>query len=366
MKAVRDDSSLQFQLVLGSSSILERFGNVSDLIEDDGFKIDYKFFNNLEGDNPITMTKSSGLLMIEFSTILNNLNPDYLVVVGDRYEVMAAALSAAYMNIRIIHTMGGEVTGTIDESIRHAITKFSHIHFPANDDARKRIINMGEIPDSVYNFGCPRIDLVKEILLDNSLDFLNNNFFKIKGVSNSKIDFEKPFLLVSQHPVTTEFESSRNQIKQTLLALKSLETQTIMLWPNSDAGNGEISKEIRTFRNNNSSNWLSLYKNLPIEVYVHLMNLTQCLVGNSSSGIREGAFIGTPVVNIGTRQNNRMKGENVIDSNSDSEEIKNKILLQKNNGKYPSNSIYGDGFTANKILKILKEVSVPVQKTIFY
>ena len=366
MKVVRGDSSLQFQLVLGSSSILERFGNVSNLIENDGFKIDYKFFNNLEGDNPITMTKSSGLLMIEFSTILDNLNPDFIVVVGDRYEVMAATLTAAYMNIRIIHTMGGEVTGTIDESIRHAITKFSQIHFPANDDAKKRIIKMGEIPDFVHNFGCPRIDLVKEILLENSLDFLNNNFFKIKGVSNSKIDFKKPFLLVSQHPVTTEFESSRNQIKQTLLALKSLETETIMLWPNSDAGNGEISKEIRTFRNNNSSNWLSLYKNLPIEVYVHLMNLTQCLVGNSSSGIREGAFIGTPVVNIGSRQNNRMKGENVIDSNNNSEDIKNKILLQTNKGKYASNSIYGDGFTANKIVKIIKEVNVPIQKTIFY
>lgn len=367
MREVRDDDDLIFQLVLGSSSILERFGNVANLIEQDGFKIDFKFYNNLEGDNPVTMTKSSGLLMIELSSILESLKPDLFVVVGDRYEVMTATITAAYMNIKIAHTMGGEVTGTIDESIRHAITKFSHIHFPSNEDAKQRIIKMGEVPDNVFNLGCPRIDLVREILLNDSTDFLKANFKNIKGVHESDIDFDKPFLLVSQHPVTTEFENSRDQIKQTLLALNELKIQTVFLWPNSDAGNENISKEIRTFRNIYSPKWLFLYKNLPIEVYVHLMNTTLCLIGNSSSGIREGAFIGTPVVNIGTRQNKRMHGSNVMHCKNESNEIINNIKQQIKSKKYNSEPVYGDGFTAKKMVNIIKNLEdISVQKTIHY
>lgn len=367
MSEVRDDKDLIFQLVLGSSSILERFGKVANLIEHDGFKIDFKFYNNLEGDNPVTMTKSSGLLMIELSSILEILKPDLFVVVGDRYEVMTATITAAYMNIKIAHTMGGEVTGTIDESIRHAITKFSHIHFPSNEDAKQRIIKMGEIPENVFNLGCPRIDLVREILQNDSTDFLKANFNKIKGVYDSDIDFDKHFLLVSQHPVTTEFEDSRNQIKQTLLALNELKIQTVFLWPNSDAGNENISKEIRTFRNKYSPNWLFLYKNLPIEVYVHLMNRTLCLIGNSSSGIREGAFIGTPVVNIGSRQNKRMHGSNVMHCKNDANEIKSKIERQIKNIKFASEPIYGDGFTAKKMINTIKNLDdISVQKTIHY
>lgn len=367
MMEVRDDNDLIFQLVLGSSSILERFGKVEDLIEQDGFKIDFKFYNNLEGDNPVTMTKSSGLLMIELSSILEILKPDLFVVVGDRYEVMTATITAAYMNIKIAHTMGGEVTGTIDESIRHAITKFSHIHFPSNEDAKQRIIKMGEIPENVFNLGCPRIDLVREILQNDSTDFLKANFKKIKGVYDSDIDFDKPFLLVSQHPVTTEFEDSRNQIKQTLLALNELKIQTVFLWPNSDAGNENISKEIRTFRNKYSPNWLFLYKNLPVEVYVHLMNRTLCLIGNSSSGIREGAFIGTPVVNIGSRQNKRMHGSNVIHCKNEANEIRSKIEHQMKNIKFASEPIYGDGFTSKKMINAIKNLhDISVQKTIHY
>ena len=367
MREVRDDNDLIFQLVLGSSSILERFGNVANLIEQDGFKIDFKFYNNLEGDNPVTMTKSSGLLMIELSSILESLKPDLFVVVGDRYEVMTATITAAYMNIKIAHTMGGEVTGTIDESIRHAITKFSHIHFPSNEDEKQRIIKMGEVPDNVFNLGCPRIDLVREILRNDSTEFLKVNFKKIKGVYDSDIDFDKPFLLVSQHPVTTEFENSRDQIKQTLLALNELKIQTVFLWPNSDAGNENISKEIRTFRNKYSPKWLFLYKNLPIEVYVHLMNTTLCLIGNSSSGIREGAFIGTPVVNIGTRQNKRMHGSNVMHCKNEANEIINNIKQQIKSKKYNSEPVYGDGLTAKKMLNIIKNLDdISVQKTIHY
>lgn len=365
MRAVNDRPDLNLQLVLGASAILERFGKVQDLIEKDGFKTDAYFTNLIEGDFVSSMSKSTGLGIIEFSNILEQLKPDFLVIVGDRFEMMCGVIAAAYMNIRIVHTMGGEVTGTIDESIRHAITKFSHVHFPANKDARERILKMGEYPEYVFNVGCPRIDLVADELKEDSLKVLKAEFPQNLGVG-TKIDFEKPFLLVSQHPVTTEFEESRDHMEETLKALEALEMQTILLWPNADAGSDSISKAIRTFREQKRHNWLNVHKNLPIRIYIHLMNTTGCLIGNSSSGVREGAYIGTPVVNIGTRQNSRMSGVNVLQSPPKSESILVAVRKHLDHGKYVGDFLYGDGTAGEKIAEILSQVDPKVQKIISY
>ena len=368
MSSIENNSRLELKVVAGASALLDRFGKVEDLILKDGFKIDYTFHNIVEGENPTTMAKSTGLGIIEMAMVLDNLEPDFVIVVGDRFEMMAITIAASYMNIRVVHTMGGEVTGTIDESIRHAITKFAHIHFPANENAKKRIIKMGEDKSTVFNVGCPRIDLVAEELKKNSKEFLlkkNKMLKNYKGVGNF-IDLNNPFLLVSQHPVTTEFGSGRWQIEQTLGALKSLGMPTIILWPNADAGSDEVSKGIRSFREKNNAEWLHAYINLPTDIYIHLMNITSCLIGNSSSGLREGSFIGTPVVNIGTRQNQRIHGDNVLHVGYDKNEIENAIKKQIKNGKYKSSNLYGDGNAGNKIAEILLKTEVSVQKLIAY
>lgn len=365
MLAIQNHDELILQLVVGASAVLDRFGSVVDLIVNDGFTPDYSFFSIVEGENPTTMAKSTGLGIIELSLIFDKLKPDYVVVVGDRFEMMSVTIAASYMNIRIVHTMGGEVTGTIDESIRHAITKFSHLHFPANEDAKNRIIRMGEDSRYVHNFGCPRIDLVAKELNFDSILVLKDLFTHFTGVG-PELDLKQPFILVSQHPVTTEFGSNREHIEQTLIALSKLQVPTIMLWPNIDAGSDELSRGIRIFRENFNPSWLHVFKNLPTSIYIHLMNLTACLVGNSSSGIREGAYIGTPVVNIGTRQNNRAKGENVINSLSDSENIYNAIIRQMDHGKYPMNPLYGDGNAGGRIANCIALSDPPIQKTICY
>ena len=365
MKAVKAHPKLELQVVLGASAILERFGKVKNLINKDGFEADAIFHNIIEGDNPATMAKSTGLGLIDASTIFNNLKPDMLVVVGDRYEMMSVTLAAAYMNIRISHTMGGEVTGTIDESIRHAITKFAHIHFPANEDSRQRIIKMGEDEKYVFNVGCPRTDLVAEELQNNSYEVLKDIFEIYGGVGNT-LNLSQPYLLVSQHSVTTEFGHNRKQIEETLKALEDLQMPTIMLWPNSDAGSDDISKGIRIFRENNNPKWLHMFKNLPTHIYIHLMNTTSCLIGNSSSGVREGAFIGTPVVNIGTRQNKRLRTNNVIQVDYDAKDIVVAIKAQIEHGKYESSDIYGDGTAGKKIANILVDCEPSIQKTIVY
>lgn len=367
MLSIKAHPRLELQLILGASALLERYGRVEQLIRQDGFEPDFRFYNIVEGENPVTMAQSTGLGIVEAAMVLENLKPDFVLIVGDRFEMMAVTLAAAYMNIRIAHTMGGEVTGTIDESIRHAITKFAHVHFPASENAKERIIKLGEDPAYVFNTGCPRMDLVREEVAKNSSERLAEIFTTYRGVGKGGFDLTKPFLLVSQHPVTTEFGDNRRQIEETLYALKETGLPVIMLWPNIDAGSDETSTGIRAFREfERPDEWLYLIKNLPVNNYIHLMKNCACLVGNSSSGIREGATIGTPVVNIGTRQHKRDMGENVINCGYDRGEIKAAILKQLAHGRYAENDLYGDGHAGDQIAEILATVNPPVQKTICY
>ncbi|MBL7070814.1 MAG: UDP-N-acetylglucosamine 2-epimerase (hydrolyzing) [Candidatus Omnitrophica bacterium] len=354
--------SMELLIFVGASALLERYGRVADLVEEDGFSITEKFYILVEGENPQTMAMSVGLGMIELAGLFMNHKPDVVITVGDRFETIATAVTASYMNIHLAHTMGGEISGTIDESIRHAVTKFSHIHFPANKEAAGRIIRMGEDPGHVFVTGCPRIDLVKELIEENrnggGID--KNEFWKkYKGVGE-EFDLEKErFLLVSQHPVTTEYGMNRARMRETLMALYSKRMPTILLWPNADAGSDEISKEIRTFREKyKPDGWLHLFKNLPIEIYTKLMDMCACMVGNSSSALREGAIVGVPAVNIGTRQQGRSRGKNIVDADYDREKILDAMNGQLKNSKFEPDYLYGDGKAGEKIAKILAEIDL--------
>lgn len=363
MTAVKSDKKLSFQLVLSTSSVLQRYGDVSTLIKKDGFSIDEKVFNLIEGETPLTMAKSTGLCLIELSSVFSRLKPNLVFAVGDRFEVMAVVLAASYMNIPIAHTMGGEVTGTIDESIRHAITKFSHIHFPATKDAAKRIQKLGERKDNIFYVGCPRIDYVKEVLSKKRND---NKSILSQGVG-TKLDINKPFIILSYHPVTTEFEKIDVQTRQILDCINILDIPTIILWPNADAGSSKIAKLIRVYRENGLLKKAHFYKNLPTDVYINLLDKCLCIVGNSSSGIREGNYLGVPCVNIGSRQNSRERGENVISVPFEKKAIINTIKFQIKSGKYKKGILYGDGNASKKIIKILKKLSsIKIQKKITY
>lgn len=363
MRAIQRHPDLELQLIVGASAILDRYGSVINLIEKDGFEPSARVHMLIEGETPATMAKSTGLGLMELPTLFEQLRPDVVLTVGDRFETMATTLAAAYMNIPVAHTMGGEVSGTIDESIRHAVTKFAHIHFPASKGASERIIKLGELPQHVHMVGCPRIDLVAEILRGEE-KALGSQLFD-RGVGES-FDFDQPFALVSQHPVTTEYGAGEAQITMTLQAIRELNLPAIVLWPNADAGSDDIARGMRKWREQKRDHQMHFFKNLPIETYVRLMRRTACLVGNSSSGIREGAFIGTPVVNIGTRQNSRDRGSNVIDVVHDKDEIKVAIARQIEHGPYAMEPIYGDGRAGERIANILSIEAVDVQKCITY
>jgi UDP-hydrolysing UDP-N-acetyl-D-glucosamine 2-epimerase len=363
MLAIRAHPGLELQVVVGASALLDRYGAVVSLIEKDGFEPAARVHMLIEGETPTTMAKSTGLGLLELPTIFDQLRPDFVLTVGDRFETMATTLAAAYMNIPIAHTMGGEVSGTIDESIRHAVTKFAHVHFPASQDARERIIRLGERPEDVHLVGCPRVDLVAGIVAGNQ-DAPVAKLFD-KGVGRS-LDLRKPFVLVSQHPVTTEYGDGEAQITQTLHAVREVGLPAIVLWPNADAGSEDIARGMRKWRERKLDQDMHFFKNLPIDAYVTLMKRAACLVGNSSSGIREGAYIGTPTVNVGSREAGRERGRNVMDAPHDSTAIAAAMRRQIEHGPYPMEPIYGDGRAGERIADILAHCKVSVQKRITY
>ena len=364
MRAVEDHPDLRLQLIVGASALLDRFGSVVDVIQDDGFTPDAKVTMIVEGETPATMAKSTGLGLLELPTMFELLKPDVVVSVGDRFETMATAVAAAYMNIPIAHTMGGEISGTIDESIRHAVTKLSHLHFPANQAAADRIIRMGEPPDTVHVVGCPRIDLVAEIA-HAAGGIPHADWLTREGVG-ADIDPSKPFLLVNQHPVTTEYGHGKEQIQETLEALDELKIPTMMLWPNVDAGSEDIASGMRTFREKRKPEYIRFYKNFPIETYVRLMLSCACAIGNSSAPIREGAFLGVPTVNIGTRQMGRDRAANVMDVDYDRRQIVAAIRAQLAHGRYRSDSLYGDGKAGGRIADVLAHAPLRVQKRLVF
>jgi UDP-hydrolysing UDP-N-acetyl-D-glucosamine 2-epimerase len=364
MRAVNAHPDLRLQLIVAASALLDRFGSVVDVIEADGFRPDARVTMIVEGETPATMAKSTGLGLLELPTMFELLKPDVVVSVGDRFETMATAIAAAYMNIPIAHTMGGEISGTIDESIRHAVTKLAHVHFPANEAAAERIVRMGEPPDTVHTVGCPRIDLVSEIA-HASGGIPHAEWLTREGVG-AEIDPSKPFLLVNQHPVTTEYGQGKEQIRETLEALDELKMPAMMLWPNVDAGSEDIASGMRTFREKRRPEYIRFYKNFPIETYIRLMLSCACVVGNSSAPIREGAFLGVPAVNIGTRQMGRDRGPNVIDVGYDRREIAAAIRRQLAHGRYPADHLYGDGRAGGRIADLLARVPLRIQKRLVF
>jgi UDP-hydrolysing UDP-N-acetyl-D-glucosamine 2-epimerase len=314
------------------------------------------------------MAKSTGLGLVELPGIFARLHSDAVITVGDRFETMAAAVAAVYMNIPLAHTMGGEVTGNIDESVRHAVTKLAHVHFPASKLAGENIVRMGEDPSTVHVVGCPRVDITAQALQKYGTTPIDweEELQPWAGVG-PKLDFKQPFVMVAQHPVTTEFGDAEFQINQTLEAINRLGMQALMFWPNADAGQDAMSQGIRKFREiGRGADYLHIVKNLPVELYIRLMDQCKCIVGNSSSAIREGAFIGVPAVNVGSRQSGRERAANVMNAPYCSEAIFSSIQDQLAHAKYPRDTTYGDGHAGQRIAEIMATAEFQIQKRLWY
>lgn len=360
MKAIQNDPGLELQVMCAGSMVLERFGYSAGIVEQMGFRIDSRVYMELEGSVPISMAKSLGFGVIEFSSEIARLNPDIVLLIGDRYEALAASLATVYSNYSLAHIQGGEISGSIDESARHAITKLAHYHFPATKRSAEYIIRMGESPDTVFPVGCPCGDFILNLDLTLPADIFRG------GDPSVKVDPKEPYLLVIFHPVTTDFGVEKNQVLEVLRALNELRQPTVWLWPNIDAGSDHISKELRRFRSVAHPGWLKFLVNFTPEQFQAVLANAACAIGNSSSFVRDSTFTGVPVVLVGDRQSGREIGHNATVVPAQQHCIVDAVNRQIDHGRYEPDALYGDGKASLKIARILNQVPIYKQKRLAY
>ena len=348
IKLIQKDKKLDYQLIVTGLHLVKKYGYTINEINKDKFKIfsKFKMFDNeyfIKNDGA-EMVRAIGKVFLNISHLLKKSKPDLILSGFDIAANFAISVAGAHMNIPVAHIQGGEVSGTIDESIRHATSKFSNFHFTANKETKNRLIKLGEIPKNIFPVGCPSIDA----LLSEKL--INKKLIKKKF----KIDLDKNFLVVIQHPVTSE-QDTLSQINKTLSVIKNSKMQHLVVFPNNDSGSKKILQEIKKTN-------LNYVPTLTLSEYRTLLSGKMILLGNSSSGIHEAASFKVPVINIGSRQSGRFKPTNVLNVNYSKKEIAKAIKQVKSQNFYKKikniKNPYGDGKSAIKIIKIIKKLDL--------
>lgn len=361
MDSIINHPNLELKLIVTGMHLVKEFGYTVTEIENDGYNIDAKVDMHLSNDTGAGMCKSLGIALLGMTQAIESIRPDIILILGDRDEDLAGAIIGAHMNIPVAHIHGGEVTGTIDESIRHATTKFSHIHFAANEDSRQRLLKLGEKDKYIFNVGSPGLDAI-----------LNRDYYTKEEIFNKfNLDVSKKLIIVAQHPVTTQREQAEEQMKETMEAIKELEEQTILIYPNADAGGREMISVINEYE---KLSFLNTYRNINFEDYLNLLKYADVMVGNSSSGIMEAPSYKLPVINLGTRQNGRQQANNILNVEHDREIIKKSIQKALYDREFIEDvnkceNPYGDGKTGERIANILSKIKVNnelIQKKIAY
>ncbi len=355
IKLMKKSDKLRPEILATNMHLLPEFGNSLNEFKVDDIKIDHKIFMALSGYTNTTMVKSLGIFMLSMADLLENSRPDIILLAGDRGEQLIAGMAGAHMNIPVAHIQAGELSGNVDGISRHAITRFSHIHFASNEDARQRLINMGEEIFRVFKVGAPQLD-----------EITGNNIATSKEIAKKfSLDLKKPVVLVAQHSVTEQSALSGQQMRETMQALIEIGLQSVIIYPNNDAGSRAI---MECIQNNRKFN-IKVERNVPRKIYLGIMDAASVIVGNSSSGILEAPSFKLPAVNIGRRQKGRYQGSNVINvEKHDKELIKNAIqkALSKDFNKKLSetNNPYGDGKSSERIVEVLE--TIPINEKLLY
>lgn len=346
IRGIHQSEKLDLQLIATGMHLLREHGYSLQEILDDGIPVSAKVEMTVAGDTPSAWVKSLGVEMMGLAQVYSSLEPDLVLVTGDRGEMLVATIAAAYMNIPVAHIQAGDVSGHIDGSARHAITKMCHLHFASCADAATRVEKLGEETWRIFNVGAPQLDTLAEIA-PMSKETVGEHF---------RFDFSKPVLVLIQHPVLAEIADTHRQITETMEAIKSLELQTVIIYPNNDAGGRIIIDAIHAYEN---LPFIRTSRNLDRTLLVNLFRHASALVGNSSAGVLEGPFLKLPAINIGSRQDGRMRSSNVIDIAHDRAAITAAIrrALDPEFRAAVKDCInpYGDGKSAPRIVKVLEE-----------
>ncbi len=349
LNLLHTDKRFEYDLCVTGLHLLKDHGKTINQIRDDGFQIKYQFEMFLEDkDSTGAMVRSLSKALHEITTVIESSKPDIILSGFDIAANLAITIAGAHMNIPVAHIQGGELSGTIDESIRHAMSKFAHYHFVSNDDAYERLIKMGEKKENVFNVGCPSIDALLSV--EDDPECLK------------KYNLKSPFFIVLQHPVTTEYDEVIYQMKETIKAINELDEDVLIILPNNDAGYATMINEIKKSNH-------KIVNSLEIKDFVNLLKRSEGLIGNSSSGIHETNTFNIPTVNIGSRQNGRLRSENIIDVPSDADEILSAIKRSKVLKDKKFKKLYGNGNTSKKIIEHLYNLNIGkdvIQKIMTY
>ena len=343
LKSLNEDAHIHLDIVATGMHLMDEFGYSVDEIKKDNFNL-HIINQTFKKDDEASMSEFIGKLTVDLTDLMSELKPDVVLLLGDRGEMLAGAIVASYLQIPIAHIHGGDVSSTVDDSSRHAITKLSNIHFAATEKSASRIRQMGENPDNIFVVGAPGLDSIIKCR-----DSIDESYLK------DKYNIIKDFAIVLQHPVSLEIDDSAFQIQQTLDALISTDYQIILVYPNADAGGRAMIDKINEYD-------VDAYKNIPHDDFIGLLSLASVLIGNSSSGIIESSSFKLPVINIGTRQQGREKAENVIDADYTRDEILEalKFIESEDYKKQLESCInpYGEGKACERICKILNEIEL--------
>ena len=347
-RALKAKPEVELQIIACASALLERYGKVVDVVRKD-YAIAAECWSTYEGANLLTSAKETGALLTELSGVLSRLQPALVVVCADRHEVLAAAMAAGYLHLPVLHLQGGERSGSLDDVCRDAVTQLATIHCVATSVAQHRVYALTGRWDSVHLTGCPSIDLAHEAL---SAPLVTGE--ELQG-TGPELDLTRPFLMVLQHPVTSEADQAEAQMMVTLEAVRWVPLPRIVFWPGEDAGAEGISRAIRAFRHQHPSETIYTVKNFPPVRFLRLLTQAACLIGNSSAGIREASYLGVPVVNMGSRQHGRERGPNVVDVPHAVDAIHQAVLGQVEHGRWLSCALYGLGDAGQRIAEVICE-----------
>jgi UDP-N-acetylglucosamine 2-epimerase (non-hydrolysing)/GDP/UDP-N,N'-diacetylbacillosamine 2-epimerase (hydrolysing) len=346
LKKITKEKKLQLFLIVTGMHLSRKHGMTVNEIKKDGLKIYKKIDFFSKKNTSFDGAKLIGNGIINFAKVFEKIKPDINIILGDRPEIFASAIAAYNMNIPNVHIHGGDVSGNIDEYTRHAITKISNIHFTATQKSKNRIIRMGENPKFVFLVGSPSIDEVKYGQITSKKDFERRY----------KMNLSKQHIILLYHPVTTQIINTKKNIQSILNAVASFRLPTIIILPNSDSGSDIINHEMKKFEKKH--NFTKLFSSIPRNDFLCLMNGSGVLVGNSSSGIIEGSFLGTSVVNIGIRQNGREQSSNVINVKKESEHLIKKAITIALKKKQKKSFLYGNGSSSQKITRRLEKIKL--------
>jgi len=353
--SLRDIDCIDSHVALIASAASSKYGKLEYFLQKDGIEVNWKIESQADAALESSMVRTTSYSMLGISDYILNKNIDGVLIIADRHETIAGSIASSYLNRTTFHLLGGEVSGNIDNKVRYANTFLSDYHFVATQKSKARLEKCGINANSIFNTGCPSLDYINESATSTPIPI--KDLLGGIGLDSDKL-FSDEYVVVLQHAETTSELNPRAQVRVTIDAIEKLQIPALWIWPNSDSGSDELIREINIARESGKLKYVHFERSIEPQLFLSILNGAACVIGNSSVAIRECSLLGVPAVNIGNRQKNRERAQNVIDANFLLESIYRAIIEQLEHGKYAASRLYGEGKSGEQIAGLIKEFLV--------